>query len=232
MAVRLPQIHSTLTCALILSCIVASRAQSQQPETPVTSQPQRTTLPSGIGRVAGTDQPSAIQYTRLILSGSLHSAGKAASDPPPPNPLPILVAQCSMRPGQKYFFEMFANFGGPADLRFYPPWRPKDSHDLFQPANAKVTITMDFLGYTHVKPFRRQWEIKIVQSRRFRLFRPLSPLAAHAPAHARRSCRRLPDHTAARRNPHRAAVPRCRPLIRNLHARPRIHSRAISAASA
>jgi hypothetical protein len=161
MAVRLPQIHSTLTCALILSCIVASRAQSQQPETPVTSQPQRTTLPSGIGRVAGTDQPSAIQYTRLILSGSLHSAGKAASDPPPPNPLPILVAQCSMRPGQKYFFEMFANFGGPADLRFYPPWRPKDSHDLFQPANAKVTITMDFLGYTHVKPFRRQWEIPL-----------------------------------------------------------------------
>jgi hypothetical protein len=161
MAVRLPQIHSTLTCALILSCIVASRAQSQQPETPVTSQPERTTLPSGIGRVAGTDQPSAIQYTRLILSGSLHSAGKAASDPPPPNPLPILVAQCSMRPGQKYFFEMFANFGGPADLRFYPPWRPKDSHDLFQPANAKVTITMDFLGYTHVKPFRRQWEIPL-----------------------------------------------------------------------
>jgi hypothetical protein len=54
---------------------------------------------------------------------------------------------------------MFASFGGPAELDFYPPWKPAGVNDNFPPRTEKATITMDFLGYTHVKPFRRQWEI-------------------------------------------------------------------------
>jgi hypothetical protein len=147
-----------LLLALIL-LPAASSARAQQPESPAASQP--TTLPSGVQRVAGTEPASHIQYARLILKGTLHAAGKAAPDPPPPDPAPVLIAQCSLRPNGKYVFELFASFGGPAELDFYPPWKPSGPNDLFPPTTRKATITMDFLGYTHVKPFRRQWEIPV-----------------------------------------------------------------------
>jgi hypothetical protein len=129
---------------------------------PLTAQPpDSATLSPGIERLAGTDAPSQIHYIRLILKGSLHTAVKGAPDPAPPDPPPLLIAQCTQRPGGKYLFEIFATFGGPVDLAFYPPWKPSSRDDLFPPRTEKSTVTMDFLGYTHVKPFRRQWEVPI-----------------------------------------------------------------------
>jgi hypothetical protein len=130
---------------------------AQQPEQ--SPAPQTTTLPSGVQRIAGTELSSHIQYARLILKGTLHAAAKAAPDLPAPDPAPILIAQCSLRPNGKYLFEMFTTFGGSADLAFYPPWKSSGPNDNFPPHTEKATITMEFLGYTHVKPFRRQWEI-------------------------------------------------------------------------
>ncbi len=140
---------------VVFACLPLRGQQADQSA----AQPQITTLPSGVQRLAGTEPSSQIQYARLILRGTLHPAAKGAPDPPTPDSPPILIAQCSLRPSGKYLFEVFTTFGGTADLAFYPPWKPVDSHDLFPPRTEKVTITMDFLGYTHVKPFHRQWEI-------------------------------------------------------------------------
>jgi hypothetical protein len=122
-------------------------------------QPQTPTLTGGIDRSEGTESTSGIRYVRLILDGSLRNADSAAV--PAPDPPPMLIARCSLRPNGKYVFETFASFGGPVDLNFYPPWTRKDSHELFAPATVKSTITMAFLGYTHLKPFRREWEIPV-----------------------------------------------------------------------
>ncbi len=133
---------------------IALRAQSTQG-------PERTNVASRADRIAGIDPSSNIQYVRLILKGSLNVGGKVVADPPVPDPPPELIAQCSIRPNGKYFFEVFASFGGATDLAFYPPWKSTGPQDLFPPRTDKVSITMDFLGYTHVKPFRRQWEIPV-----------------------------------------------------------------------
>lgn len=70
----------------------------------------------------------------------------------------MLIAQCTRNSSGKLAFELLANFGGVEDLAYYPPWRPADSRDLFPPQLQKLNITMEFLGYTHMKPVKRQWE--------------------------------------------------------------------------
>jgi hypothetical protein len=52
-----------------------------------------------------------------------------------------------------------ANFGDVSDLAYYPPWTPANSYDLFAPSLQKAAITMEFLGYSHVKPVKLQWEV-------------------------------------------------------------------------
>lgn len=111
-----------------------------------------TTLASGIGRIAGTDADSGIAYLRLVLKGS----GGGASVKPP-----LLVAQCTVAPDNKSRFELFASFEGDPALTFYPPWKSKGPEDPFPPRTEKATITMEFLGYTHVKPMKRQFEIPV-----------------------------------------------------------------------
>jgi hypothetical protein len=83
----------------------------------------------------------------------------AGADSSVPAPAPKLIAQCTLRPNGKSYFELFANFGGVTDLAFYPPWTLTSQEDLFPPPTGKVLMTVDFLGYTRVKPVRRQWEI-------------------------------------------------------------------------
>ena len=61
------------------------------------------------------------------------------------------------RPNGKLYFELFANFGGVTDTSFYHPWTPADGGE-FAPRTSRLTVTMEFLGYTHVKPVKRQWE--------------------------------------------------------------------------
>lgn len=145
---------------LLLALLCASSAAAQQPDS---LQPEKTTLPTGIDRLAGQEATSHIQYVRLILAGSLRTAASATvSEPlPAPSPAPMLIAECTLRPNGKSYFELFANFGSATDLAFYPPWTPTSPQDLFPPPTEKATFTMEFLGYTHVKPIRRQWEIPV-----------------------------------------------------------------------
>jgi hypothetical protein len=129
-----------------LLMLLMAPACAQQPATPAPP----TTAASGIDRMAGTEPASHIQFARLILKAEEASTSA-----------PLLIAQCTLRPNGKYVFEMFTSFDGTPDLAFYPPWTPSSSHDLFPPSTGKVTLTMEFLGYTHVKPLRRQWEIPV-----------------------------------------------------------------------
>jgi hypothetical protein len=146
--------------ALILLCLFFD-ACAQQPDHPAanTDQPEDTILASGVARIAGTHAQSHIQYVRLILRGTLRTLPPA--DTTSPSSSPMLIAQCTARPNGKSFFELFANFGTVSDLAFYPPWTPTSQQDLFPPQTDKVILTMEFLGYTHVKPVRRQWEIPV-----------------------------------------------------------------------
>ncbi len=149
-------LHTAPAIFLLATLCASSTLKAQRPES---NQPEKTTLPTGIDRLAGRDTTSHIQYVRLVLAGSLRTPSPA--DSPPPSPPPTLIAQCTLRPNGKSDFELFANFGGASDLAFYPPWTPTSRDELFPPLTDKVTLTMDFLGYTHVKPVRRQWEIPV-----------------------------------------------------------------------
>jgi hypothetical protein len=140
-----------LTLAFLgITSVFGEEQAAEQPLTTITS--------NGIDRIAGQEPASRIQYVRLVLAGSLHLP---AVDSPAPTPAPTLIAQCTLRPNGKSYFELFANFGRVTDLAFYPPWTRTSQGDLFPPPTEKVMMTMDFLGYTHVKPVRRQWEIPV-----------------------------------------------------------------------
>jgi hypothetical protein len=131
-------------------------AGAQHPEPP---QVEKTTLASGVDRLNGEEPTTHIQFVRLILPGAL--IGSSSTDTATISPPPTLIGQCTLRPNGKNYFELFANFGGATDLAFYPPWTPGSRTDLFPPRTEKVVFTMDFLGYTHVKPVHRQWEIPV-----------------------------------------------------------------------
>jgi hypothetical protein len=150
---RARRFFAVFVFALLCSCAVAVQEQRAAGE------PVKATLDSGIDRLSGIDGGSNIHYVRLILLGSLLTS--SSGDSPAPSPGPSLIAQCTLKPNGKSSFELFANFGGATDLAFYPPWKPASDHDLFPPITEKVSMTMEFLGYTHVKPVRRQWEIPI-----------------------------------------------------------------------
>jgi hypothetical protein len=149
-------LHAAPAIFLLAMLCVSSALNAQQPEP---NGPEKTTLSTGIDRLAGKETTSHIQYVRLVLAGSLRTPSPADSSAP--SPPPTLVAQCTLRPNGKSYFELFANFGGATDLAFYPPWTPTSRDDLFPPVTDKITLTMEFLGYSHVKPVRRQWEIPV-----------------------------------------------------------------------
>jgi hypothetical protein len=140
-----------------------------------------------ITRVAGTDTSSQIEYVRLVLEGTvIESTQKKVSAGPlletaessvirkAPLPLqfPQLTAQCTKTASGKLAFELFANFGGVADSSFYPPWRPVSSRDLFPPRLDKYKFTMEFLGYTRVKPVKREFEAVLQPAGQFRYNTP------------------------------------------------------------
>jgi hypothetical protein len=159
------------TC-LLLGVVFASQVVKAQEQEP--GQPEKTTLASGIQRVVGVDAKSHIRYVRLALAGTLRTPSAAIStDQATPEPAaPALIAQCTLRPNGRSVFELFATFNGVPDMTFYPPWTPASQQDLFAPPTAKVTMTMEFLGYTHVKPVRRQWEIPVQTPDQYRYNSP------------------------------------------------------------
>jgi hypothetical protein len=121
---------------------------------------------SAIVRLDGIDQPDGIRYLRLYLDGTLLPVPPAAQSTPPQ-----LIAQCTRSATGKLTFELLANFGGVADTTYYPPWHPTKD-DLYLPRLKKVNFTLEFLGYTHVKPVKRQWEALIVPQGQYRYNTP------------------------------------------------------------
>lgn len=144
-------IHRTPVLCGLLLCTLRALAQA----------PSVTTLPSGIGRIEGTESESGITYTRLFLSATPDptASGSAAPVPAPlvDLSLPTLTVQCTLTPESKFRFELFVNFGGVTDPAYYPPWHRTDAH-FYPPRTEKLDLTLEFLGYTKVKPMKRQFE--------------------------------------------------------------------------
>ena len=112
---------------------------------------------SEVARLAGVDSASGISYTLLSTDGKL--VGPNAETSPSPNtPSPKLTAQCTRTSAGRLRFELLADLGGIPKLAYFPPWRPTSPDDLYPPRLEKTTVTMEFLGYTRVKPVKRQWE--------------------------------------------------------------------------
>lgn len=155
------QLAFSFTLMAMAAVCLPSSAQS-----PDAADLGKTTLPSGIVRISGTEPSSHIQYVRMVWAGKLLSPAD-----PAPDPAPSIIAQCTVRPNGKAFFDLFANFGAFTDLAFYPPWKPKGPRD-FAPATEKATITMEFLGYTRVKPVKKQWEIPVETPGQYRYNQP------------------------------------------------------------
>ena len=114
---------------------LAGRAQNSAPAFP---------------RLAGTDEGSGIAYVLLSVSGRVVGAATQ------PEPAPRLTAQCTKHPDGKLRFELLADAGGVAEIRYVPPWKPTKDLSV-EPPVAKVTIKIDFLGYMKVKPVKREW---------------------------------------------------------------------------
>jgi hypothetical protein len=148
---------------------------------PAAAMAGQSVVSAGLSRLSGTDESSHVEYVRLILEGTLLTPPSVSLDANAPlliapvqtgapdtpsgpaaasasSSSPMLIAQCTRGTSGRLAFELLANFGGVADLAYYPPWRPASSSDLFPPQLQKTMMTMEFLGYTRVKPVKRQWE--------------------------------------------------------------------------
>lgn len=144
---------------LLVGCGMASAQEAARVEV----------LRPGLGRLQGQDRDTGIEYARLFVLAS--SEGKpegGAFD----LALPTVTVQCTLDVKGKYRAEMFVNFGGVTDAAFYPPWRPKTKQDLYPPRTLKRMVTMEFLGYTKVKPAKRQFEEVVQPSGQLRYHSP------------------------------------------------------------
>jgi hypothetical protein len=112
---------------------------------------QAQNAPKGVTRAAGVDAGSGIAYALISVEGKAVGAASI------PVPAPRLTAQCTQTPDGKRRFELLADLGGVPELVYYPPWKPHEG-SLFPPQLEKRQVTMEFLGYTRVKPVKRQWE--------------------------------------------------------------------------
>ena len=106
-----------------------------------------------LSRLAGVDAGSGIAYALISTEGK--RAGDADIW------TPRLTAMCEKLSGGKYHFELWADdpgvSGARPQLAFFPPWK-QTQYELFPPRLIKVNGTLEFLGYTKVKPVKRQWE--------------------------------------------------------------------------
>jgi hypothetical protein len=131
--------------------------------------------PESLQRIAGTDAVSQIAYVLISTSGKLISPSPASTPTSTPGSTlgspPRLTAQCTRDPAGKLRFELLADFGNVPQITFFPPWKPSPG-DLFPPQLTKLQLTMNFLGYTRVKPVKRQWEYLLQPSGELRYSTP------------------------------------------------------------
>ncbi len=150
-----------LVCTYTLLCLAGLSMPAQTPPAEPASSPA--ILSPGLSRLEGTNAENKVSYTRLFLAGTLiQPASSASPGTTPPaaattSAPPTFTAQCTQQPNGRLLFEVFANFGGIDDFDYHRPWLPIDG-GLFPPMTPKVAVTMEFLGYTRVKPVKRQWE--------------------------------------------------------------------------
>lgn len=149
-------------------CVPFFAAWGWRQETPVRpsgreelSQPALAAVGPDLWRVEGRDTWSGVHYLRVLLTAQAQAGGAeqpAAANGTADLNRATLTGQCTQEASGKLRFELFANFGGVPDAAFYPPWHSISREDLFPPGTRKVILTMEFLGYTKVKPYRRQFE--------------------------------------------------------------------------
>jgi hypothetical protein len=139
---------TALACALLVTAVSIS-AQMQ-------------TLSPGLRKLNGTEPTTGTTYIRIFRDGILVPPNSPADATPlPTNSPPALIAQCTQTRNSKLAFELHAHYGGVEDTAYYPPWRSTGPDDIYPPETLKVTIAMEFFGYTKVKPAKRQWEYLI-----------------------------------------------------------------------
>jgi hypothetical protein len=107
-------------------------------------------MPKGMSRVAGVDAGSGIAYALISVDGKVVGAEVSGAAPP------RLTGVCTRDSRGKLKFELMVDGGGGGPLAFVPPWK-QSKEELFEPRAVMVNVTMEFLGYTKVKPVKRQW---------------------------------------------------------------------------
>ena len=145
--------------AFWIGLVVLSWGGLQGQQTPVRApgvgeaerRPEVTAVGPGVWRAEGRDAWSGVRWVRVYVV-----QGEPAAEPAFDRP--TLTGQCTQDGKGVLRFEMFANFGGVTDAGFYPPWHSTGQSDLFPPSTRKVMVTMEFLGYTKVKPYKGQFE--------------------------------------------------------------------------
>jgi hypothetical protein len=108
--------------------------------------------PAGPAKSSGVDAASGNAYALISTEGRL-----VGVDAPPPGAAPRLTAQCAKTPEGKFRFEMLAAFGGVEPVTYVAPWKPAKDQAYPPPVETQLA-TMEFLGYTKVKPVKRQWD--------------------------------------------------------------------------
>jgi len=149
-----------LRALLALTLLIIQTNAQPAPTANDTSTPQLQTLAPNLARLSGVEPTQHIAYVRFFLLATPESPPQSAAvAAPAPFDItrPTLTAQCTQDAKGKLRFELFVNFGNITDTAFYPPWRPTLPTD-FPPRTEKVPLTMEFLGYTHFKPVKRQFE--------------------------------------------------------------------------
>lgn len=136
--------------------VIAALGQTTAPDA------AKLSLPAGMTRAAGKEATSGIEYALITMQGKLVGGLAAASPAAAPVPgkldpaAPRLTAQCTRTPAGRFKFELRENMGGLSEPVFYAPWK-QTKEEQFPPPLQGVTVTMDFLGYTRVKPVKRAW---------------------------------------------------------------------------
>ncbi len=101
-------------------------------------------------RVTGLEPASGITYVLLSVDGTVMGVPQVSVPP-------RLTAQCTRLASGRLRFELLADFGNVPSISYLPPWRASPG-DLYPPRLEKLDVTMEFLGYTRVKPLKRKWE--------------------------------------------------------------------------